>query len=81
MPTSDILTLLIAERDKLTRAIEALAGSAKRRGRPPKSAAAAAAPAASAAPVKRKRRKFTAAQRAAFGARMRSYWARRRKKG
>ena len=26
-------------------------------------------------------RRFTTAQRAAFGARMRSYWARRRKKG
>ena len=36
MPTEDILALLVAERDKLTRALEALGGNAtKRRGRPP----------------------------------------------
>ena len=38
MPTEHILSLLIAERDKLNRAIEALQGPAKRRGRPPKAA-------------------------------------------
>src|SRR6266850_2773822 len=32
MPTEHILSLLIAERDKLSRAIEALQGPAKRRG-------------------------------------------------
>jgi len=37
MPTEHILALLIAERDKLNRAIEALQGSPKRVGRPPKS--------------------------------------------
>lgn len=36
MTMSDILTLLVAERDKLNRAIETLQGDAKRRGRPPK---------------------------------------------
>ena len=35
MSTDHILALLIAERDKLNRAIEALSGPAKRRGRPP----------------------------------------------
>jgi hypothetical protein len=36
MPTEQILTLMLVERDKLNRAIEALSGSrAKRRGRPP----------------------------------------------
>jgi hypothetical protein len=37
MATEHILTLLIQERDRLNRAIEALQGPAKRRGRPPKS--------------------------------------------
>src|SRR5436309_14641738 len=32
----DILALLVAERDRLNRAIEALHGPVKRRGRPPK---------------------------------------------
>jgi len=36
MPTNQILALLIAEREKLNRAIEALGGAGgKRRGRPP----------------------------------------------
>jgi len=37
MPTEQILALMIQERDKLNRAIEALSGGAlpKRRGRPP----------------------------------------------
>ena len=38
-----IVQQLIAERDRLTRAIEALQGPTKRRGRPPKSAAPAPA--------------------------------------
>jgi hypothetical protein len=36
MPTEHIVALLIAERDRLTKAIEALQGPAKRLGRPPK---------------------------------------------
>ena len=36
MPTEHIVSLLIQERDKLNRAIEALQGPIKRRGRPPK---------------------------------------------
>jgi hypothetical protein len=35
MQTEHIVALLIAERDRLSRAIEALAGPLKRRGRPP----------------------------------------------
>jgi hypothetical protein len=35
MSTEQILALLIAARDKLNRAIEALQGPTKRRGRPP----------------------------------------------
>jgi hypothetical protein len=72
MPTDQILTLLTAERDKLNRAIEALRGPTKRRGRPPKSATATteAAPA-----PKRRGRTFTAAQRKAQAERMRKMWA------
>jgi len=73
MPTDQILALLVAERDKLNRAIEALQG-AKRRGRPPKNliAASEAAP----APAARKGR--SAAQRKAQSQRMKEYWAKRR---
>jgi hypothetical protein len=39
MPTDHIVALLVAERDKLNAAIEALQGAVKRRGRPPKNAA------------------------------------------
>jgi hypothetical protein len=74
MPTDQILALLIAERDKLNRAIEALQGSAKRRGRPPKNPLVAVAP----APKKRKRQ--SAAQRKAQAERMKAYWAAKRKK-
>jgi hypothetical protein len=73
MPTEQIVALLLAERDKLNRAIEALAGPAKRRGRPKNPLAAAAAP-----PAKRRKRR-SAAQRKAQAARMRAYWAKRRK--
>jgi hypothetical protein len=76
MPTEQIVALLIAERDRLNRAIEALAGSAQRRGRPPKNAQATAA--AAAAPAKRRKRR-SAAQRKAQAERMRAYWAKRRK--
>jgi len=75
MPTEQILTLLIAERDKLSRAIEALQGPAKRIGRPPKNPLAAAA-----APAPRKHgRRFSAAQRKAASERMRLRWAAKRK--
>jgi hypothetical protein len=95
MATANILALLVAERDRLSRAIEALQGPIKRRGRPPKNAdgfnyAAANVPdwvkpaserkTAAAAPKKeRKKRVFTAAQRNAQGLRMKKFWAVRRK--
>ena len=75
MLTDQILGLLIAERDRLTRAIEALQGPVKRRGRPPKNALASAA---IAAPTKRRKRR-TAAQRKAQAAKMRAYWTKRKK--
>ena len=79
MPNEHIIALLIAERDKLNRAIEALQGSAKRRGRPPKNPlAAAATPVIAIAP--KKKRKRSAAQRKAQAERMKAYWASKRKK-
>jgi hypothetical protein len=75
MSTDHILSLLIAERDKLNRAIEALQGPARRRGRPPKNplmtAATLTAP---------RRRRMGAAARKAVSARMKKYWAAKRKK-
>jgi len=76
MPTELIISLLIEERDKLSRAIETLQGSAKRRGRPPKDQSPAAA-LGTPAPKKRRR---TAAQRKAQAERMKAYWAAKRKK-
>jgi hypothetical protein len=77
MPTEQILALLIAERDKLTRAIEAIQGPTKRRGRPPKNPLTAAT--ASHEPAQRKKRKFTAAQRKEQSQRAKAYWAAKRK--
>jgi hypothetical protein len=74
MPTEHIVALLIAERDKLNRAIEALQGSAKRRGRPPKDALKATAP-----PAKKHKRQ-SAARRKAQAERMKAYWSAKRKK-
>ena len=79
MPIEQILALLIAERDKLNRAIEALQGPAKRRGRPPKSPSAPSVAVASPAPLKKKRRQFSPAQREAAAERMRQRWAARKK--
>lgn len=72
MPTEQILALLIAERDRLNRAIEALAGPVKHRGRPPKNPAAEVSIAA--APVKKRhvsaasRRKMALAQKRRWAA-------------
>jgi len=73
MPTEEIVALLIAERDRLNRAIEALQGPAVRRGRPPQSAMATPA-----ARVK-KRKGMTPAKRRAQSLRMKAFWAARRK--
>jgi hypothetical protein len=73
-----LLALLIAERDKWNSAIEALQGPTKRRGRPLKNGSAAVSP-ESAQPAKRKSRKFTAAQRKQQAARMKTFWAAKKK--
>jgi hypothetical protein len=85
MATEHILALLIAERDKLTRAIDALQGPIKRLGRPPKkppmiaTSVAAQPPNPAPAPRKRKKRRFSAAQREAAAERMRQRWAAKKK--
>ncbi len=78
MPTDQILTLLVAERDKLNRAIEVLGAPVKRRGRPPKNPAPVATVVA-VPPSAPKRKRRTAAQRKAHAERMKAYWAKRRK--
>ena len=80
MAIEQIVSLLVSERDRLNRAIEALQGPAKRRGRPPKNLLTAAGPSVAATPAKKGRRMFTAAQRAQQAERMRQYWAKKRKK-
>jgi hypothetical protein len=80
MSTEHIVSLLIAERDRLNKAIEALSGPTVRRGRPPKSASPDS-PAAPAPTTLRRRRTFTAAQRKAQAEKMRAYWAKRKKAG
>jgi hypothetical protein len=87
MPTEQIVALLIAERDKIDRAIQALgASNGKRRGRPPgsKNAHPAAGkeqaelvPTTTAAKTARK--KWTPAQREEARARAKAMWARRKK--
>jgi hypothetical protein len=74
MATDQIIALLVAERDRLSRAIEALQGIAKR-GRPPKNAFASGPVA-----VRTGRSGMSAAARKAQSKRMKAYWAARRKK-
>ena len=77
MPTEHIRNLLISERDKLNRAIQALGVPVKRRGRAAKDERkpGVAAPPAPA----RKRKLMTAAQKKALSLKMKAAWARRRK--
>jgi hypothetical protein len=75
MPTEHILSLLISERDKLNRAIEALGTPVKRRGRPAKTARSVAAVSAAA----RKRKPMSAAQKKALSVKMKAAWAKRKK--
>lgn len=73
MPIEQIVVLLTAERDKLNRAIEALQGPIRRRGRPPKNSLVFPA-----TPAKTKPKARTAAQRKAQSERMKRYWADRK---
>lgn len=78
MPAEHILSLLISERDKLNRAIEALGEPVKRRGRPAKSTPTAAV-VTTTVPKPPKRRSFTPAQRKQQASRMKALWAAKRK--
>jgi len=69
----DILTILVEERDKIDRAIAALQENKKRRGRPPGKLSKKTTPA------KLRKRAMSAAARKRVSARMRAYWAARKK--
>jgi hypothetical protein len=72
MPTDHILSLLIAERDKLNRAIEALSAPVKRPGRPAKRQVQAI----EANPVEpKKKRHISAAARRKMAAAQKKRWA------
>lgn len=79
MTTEHILSLLVAERDKLSKAIEALGGATKPVSVPSKSSVAPA-PAPAPAKAVRKRKPLTPAQKKAHSERMKAFWAARRKK-
>ena len=87
MEISQIVALLVAERDRLNNAIEALQGTTKRRGRPPGSRRKSVPvddpnmpdwvkprSALSETVSKKKRRKSSKAQREAAAERMRQRW-------
>jgi hypothetical protein len=80
MPTENILALLSAERDKLNRAIEALEGPTRRRGRPPKIAVNGATPNTAFEPAQpaKKKRRFSFKQRQAAAEKMHRMWAKKR---
>jgi len=83
MPTEHIVALLIEERDKLNRAIEALQGPLRRRSRPPKALATSKPPANPQVVATHKTRKTTvwsAARKKAHISRMKAYWAKRKGK-
>jgi hypothetical protein len=77
MGTTEIIGMLIAERDRIERAIQALGNPSKRRGRPPESKGATAGIAAPG--NARGRKPMTAAQKKAHSERMKAFWAARRK--
>lgn len=76
MNTEHIVTLLIEERDRLTRAIEVLQGS---RGRHAKALRPVTATVSNGAGVAKTRPGMSAATRKAASERMRKYWAAKRK--
>ena len=80
MPTEHILALLIAERDKLNRAIEALGGTGtKRRGRPRKNPVGEVGTVTQAPVPAKNHHMRSPAARKAQAQRMKAYWAKRKK--
>jgi hypothetical protein len=78
MATEHIISLLIAERDKLNKAIEALGGTTTPASRPSQSSESPASPVV--ATSVRHRKPLTAAQKKHQSERMKAFWAARRKK-
>lgn len=74
-----ILTLLIAERDKLNRAIEVLQGTKRRPGRPRKNPEAVLLPSLTSPPTDGRRRGMSVTARQEQSKRMKAYWQKRRK--
>jgi hypothetical protein len=83
MPIDHILAALVEERDKLSRAIEVLGGTTPRRGRPPKNPTPSSngAGVATPAPAHKRRGHMSPAARKAQSARMKRFWAAKRRKG
>lgn len=82
MSIEQIVTLLVAERDRINRAIEALGGgaTAKRRGRPPKAQTAGGTEAGNPHIAKRMGRPpMSADEKLAASKRMKAFWAAKRK--
>jgi hypothetical protein len=80
MPIDHILSLLIAERDKLNRAIAVLQGTPQRGGRPRKNATVTVDAEPATTNHTRKRPRWTAAMRRAAAERAKTAYAERMKK-
>ena len=82
---ADVLEVLMAERDRLDRAIAIMQGAAPRRGRPPGRRGPGRPPGSgrkkSAAKAARNRRGMSATARKAASVRMKKYWAAKKKTG
>lgn len=71
--TEQILSMLVAERDRLNRAIEALQGGSKLPGRPVRAASNAVSAPASAPAARRQRKPMSTAQKKAHSERMKAF--------
>lgn len=77
MSSEHIVALLIQERDRLNKAIEALQGTSKRRGRPPKTPLTPGPDPVTKAP--RKRKPFSAATKRKMALAQKKRWAAQKK--
>lgn len=82
MQIEAILSMMISERDKIDRALAALQGTAKRRGRPPKLPVVMVQAVDCREPEDNPVRRYvwSAAQRRAHSLRVKAQWAARRQK-
>jgi hypothetical protein len=77
MSSEHIVALLIQERDRLNKAIEALLGNSRRRGRPPKNPLTSEPAPAAKTPTKRK--PFSAATKRKMALAQKKRWAAQKK--